>query len=140
MEPVVERASIELDGCTQCKSIELHVGEVLEQDVDEVGCAVRALELLPVRTGLWASTISSKFADHDAEVLQPRRVDALVHGRDELDERDDLAVEDFERLGGNDQGIERPFQTVSRLATAWRSMCPRSCTYWSDSGTRYAGG
>jgi hypothetical protein len=27
-----------------------------------------------------------------------------VHGRDELDERDDLAVEDFERLRGNDQG------------------------------------
>jgi hypothetical protein len=24
-----------------------------------------------------------------------------VHGRDELDERDDLAIEDFERLGGN---------------------------------------
>jgi hypothetical protein len=43
-------------------------------------------------------------ADHDAEVLQPHPVDAMVHGRDELDERDDLVVEDFERLGGNDQG------------------------------------
>jgi hypothetical protein len=43
-------------------------------------------------------------ADHDAEVLQPHLVDALVDGRDELDERDDLSVEDFERLVGNDQG------------------------------------
>ena len=43
-------------------------------------------------------------ADHDAEVLQPHLVDALVDGRDELDERDRLSVEDFERLGGNDQG------------------------------------
>jgi len=34
-------------------------------------------------------------ADHDAEVLQPHLVDALMHGRDELDERDDLTVEDF---------------------------------------------
>ena len=45
-----------------------------------------------------------RVADHDAEVLQPHLVDALVDGRDELDERDDLAVEDLERLGGDDQG------------------------------------
>jgi hypothetical protein len=43
-------------------------------------------------------------ADHDAEVLQPHLVDALVDGRDGRDERDDLTVEDFERLGGYDQG------------------------------------
>ena len=36
-----------------------------------------------------------RVADHDAEVLQPHLVDALVNGRDELDERDDLAVEDL---------------------------------------------
>jgi hypothetical protein len=55
MEPVVERAGIELDGCSQLESIELHVGEVLEQDVDGVGCALRALELLSRQDGLVGS-------------------------------------------------------------------------------------
>ena len=99
MEPVVERAGIELDGCLQGKSIELHVGEVLEQDVDGVGCAVRALELLPRQNGLVGRDERvESVADHDAEVLQPHPVDALVHGRDELDERDGLAVEDLQRV------------------------------------------
>jgi hypothetical protein len=53
-----------------------------------------------------------------------------------LDERNDLAVEDFERLGGTIKEMGRPFQRFSRLATAWRSMSPRTCTYWSHSGTR----
>jgi hypothetical protein len=43
-------------------------------------------------------------ADHDAEVLEPHLVDALVDGWVELDERDGLDVEDFERLRGDDQG------------------------------------
>ena len=43
-------------------------------------------------------------AHHDPEVLQAHPVDALVHGWDQLDEGDDLAVEDVERLGGDDQG------------------------------------
>ena len=46
-------------------------------------------------------------ADDHAEVLQAHLVDPLVDGRDELDERDDLAVEDAERLGEDDQG-DRP--------------------------------
>jgi hypothetical protein len=41
-------------------------------------------------------------ADDHAEVLQAHLVDTLVDGRDELDERDDLAVEDAERLGEED--------------------------------------
>src|SRR6187551_2423104 len=41
-----EWALEELDGGLQRKPIELHVGEVLEQDVGGVGRAVRALELL----------------------------------------------------------------------------------------------
>jgi hypothetical protein len=37
-------------------------------------------------------------------MLQAHLVDPLVDGRDELDELDDLAVEDAERLGEHDQG------------------------------------
>ncbi|HEY4610548.1 MAG TPA: hypothetical protein VIH06_15135 [Ilumatobacteraceae bacterium] len=37
-------------------------------------------------------------------MLQPHFVHALVQGWDEFDERDDLPVEHFQRLGGNDQG------------------------------------
>ena len=76
------------------------MGEVLEQDVDGVGCAVRALELLSRED--WFVGFDERVervAHHDAEVLQPHLVDALVHWRDEFDERDDLVVEDFERLG-----------------------------------------
>jgi hypothetical protein len=40
-------------------------------------------------------------------VLQAHLVDTLVDGREELDERDDLAVEDAERLGEEDLG-DRP--------------------------------
>ncbi len=46
-------------------------------------------------------------ADDHAEVLHSHLVDALVDGRDELDERDHLAVEDAERLGEEDHG-DRP--------------------------------
>ena len=83
------------------------MGEVLEQDVDGVGRAVRALELLARQdrlVGLRRTSSNPCLADHDPEVLQPHPVDALVDGRDELDERDDLAFQDFERLGENDQG------------------------------------
>src|SRR5688500_10286693 len=52
VESVGERALIELDRCPQRESIELYVGEVLEQDVDGVGCTARALELLPRQDGL----------------------------------------------------------------------------------------
>ena len=39
---------------------------------------------------------------------------------------------------GTIKEIGRPFQTFSRVATAWRSMSPRTCSYCSHSGTRYA--
>ena len=52
VEPVVELAFKELDGGPQRESIELHVGELLEPDVDGVGNAIRALELLARQDGL----------------------------------------------------------------------------------------
>src|SRR6478672_10305509 len=91
--------------------MELHVGEVLEQDV--IRLVRRALELLagqrcPALTGPCVDLIA---ADH-AEMLQAHLVDTLMDGRDELDERDDLAIEDYERLGGNDQGDRPPIPDV----------------------------
>ena len=54
-------------------------------------------------------------------MLEPHPVDALVDGRDELDERDEGAVEDVERSCASRFGsMRRPFQTVSVLAIA----CP----------------
>src|SRR5438270_11015293 len=42
--------------------------------------------------------------DYDAEVFEANPVDALVNGRDELDERNRSPVEDIERLGEHDLG------------------------------------
>src|SRR2546426_1529413 len=50
--------------------------------------------------------------DDDAEVLETHPVDALVNGRDELDERDRSHVEDIERLGEHDQGDRAPVPDV----------------------------
>src|SRR6266542_215543 len=50
--------------------------------------------------------------DDDAEVLEAHPVDALVNGRDELDERDRSPVEDIERLGEHDQGDRTPVPEV----------------------------
>jgi hypothetical protein len=50
--------------------------------------------------------------DDDAEVLEAHPVDALVNGRDELDERDRSPVEDIERLGEHDQGDWTPVPEV----------------------------
>src|SRR6266498_3247996 len=50
--------------------------------------------------------------DDDAEVLEAHPVDALVNGRDELDERDRSPVEDVERLGEHDQGDRTPVPEV----------------------------
>src|SRR6266542_879656 len=50
--------------------------------------------------------------DDDAEVLEAHPVDALVNGRDELDERDRSPVEDIERLGEHDQGDRTPVPDV----------------------------
>src|SRR4029450_5685641 len=46
--------------------------------------------------------------DDDAEVLEAHPVDALVNGRDELDERDRSPIEDIERLGGERLGDREP--------------------------------
>src|SRR3954470_13813177 len=50
--------------------------------------------------------------DDDAEVLEAHPIDALVNGRDELDERDRSPVEDIERLGEHDQGNRTPVPEV----------------------------
>jgi hypothetical protein len=74
------------------------VGEVLEQDV--VRLDVRSLELLASQRGpIHSREVVDVLTDDDAEVLDAHPVDALVNGRDELDERDRSPVEDIERLG-----------------------------------------
>src|SRR2546429_8051749 len=50
--------------------------------------------------------------DDDAEVLEAHPVDALVNGRDELDERDRSPVEDIKRLGEHDLGDRTPIPDV----------------------------
>src|SRR5437764_2521784 len=64
--------------------------------------------------------------DDDAEVLEAHPVDALVNGRDELDERDRSSVEDIERLGEHDQGNRTPVPEVltvcSRMALEKRAL------------------
>src|SRR5205809_3155404 len=50
--------------------------------------------------------------DDDAEVLEAHPVDALVNGRDELDERDRSPVEHIERLGEQDLGDRTPVPDV----------------------------
>jgi hypothetical protein len=63
--------------------------------------------------------------DDDAQVLEAHPVDALVHGRDELDARDRSPVEDVERPESTIREIGRPFQTFSRFALARRSSSVR---------------
>ena len=46
MEALAERPGLHLDCSSERGSIELHVGEVVEQDVDGIRVACRALELL----------------------------------------------------------------------------------------------
>src|SRR5437867_3016404 len=50
--------------------------------------------------------------DDDAEVLEAHPVDALVNGRDELDERDRGPVEDIERLGEHHLGDRTPIPDI----------------------------
>ncbi len=65
--------------------MELHVGEVLEEDV--VGLVVRVLELLSGQRGAVLPREGiDLIPDHDAEVFETHLVDALVDGRDELDQ------------------------------------------------------
>jgi hypothetical protein len=59
-----------------------------------------------------AREVVDLLTDDDAEVLEAHPVDALVNGRDELDERDRSPVEDIERLGEHDQGDRTPVPEV----------------------------
>src|SRR5439155_5303422 len=103
----VEARSLEDDAVVQGAPVELHVGEVLEQDV--VRLDVGTLELLASQRGsMHSREVVDVLTDDDAEVLEAHPVDALVNGRDELDERDRSPVEDIERLGEHDQGDRSP--------------------------------
>ena len=113
------------------------MGEVFEQDVDRLDA--RTLELLASQCGsMHSREVVDLLTDDDAEVLEAHPVDALVNGRDELDERDRSPVEDIERLGEHDQGDWIPFQRFSLFALAWRSRSVRWWTYRSQSATRTA--
>src|SRR5262249_4860299 len=87
--------------------VELHVGEVLEQDVDRLDVAT--LELLPSQRGpMHPRELVELLTDDDAEVLEPHPIDTLVNGRDELDARDRSPIENIERLGEQDQRDRTP--------------------------------
>ena len=66
--------------------------------------------------------------DDDAEVLEAHPVDALVNGRDELDERDRGPSRTSSGSASTIKEIGRPFQTFSEFALAWRS---RSVRWWT---------
>src|SRR5438034_104221 len=107
----VEAPSIEDDAVVQGAPVELHVSEVLEQDVDRLD--VGTLELLASQRGpMHSREVVDLLAHDDAEVLEAHPVDALVNGRDELDERDRSPIEDIERLGEHDQGNRTPVPDV----------------------------
>ena len=53
--------------------------------------------------------------DHDAEVLQAHPIDALVDRWDELDERNDRAVEHLERFRQEDLGHRPPVPDVLEI-------------------------
>lgn len=94
-------AALILDPRAQGVSIELHVGEILHQDVDRFDRL--ALELLASqdRAMLTRERIEA-IPDDDPEVLKAHLVHALVDRRDELDVLNHLAVEDLERLAEHD--------------------------------------
>src|SRR5688572_20207845 len=81
--------------------MELHVGEVLEQDVVRlVNARCRTLELLAREDGTVGllEGLKTVLADYETDVLHTHLVDALVDGRDELDHRQLLAVEHLELI------------------------------------------
>jgi hypothetical protein len=85
MDEAVERSALALDHRAERVPVELHVGEVLEQDV--VRLVAFTLELLagegrPMGPG----ELVDRIADHDPDVLEPHLVDALVDRRDQLDQ------------------------------------------------------
>src|SRR5438067_13830306 len=54
-------------------------------------------------------------ADDDTEMLEAHPVNALVNGRDELDERHRSPVEDIERLGEHHLGDRTPVPDILRV-------------------------
>jgi hypothetical protein len=80
----VEACALVLDDVEEGAPVELHVGEVLEQDVDRVDS--ETLELLAGQScSMHARELVELVTHDDTEVLEAHPVDALVHRRDELD-------------------------------------------------------
>src|SRR6266540_4653881 len=103
----LEAPFLVLDDVEEGATVELHVGEVLEQDVDRLD--VGTLELLPSQRGpMHSRELVELLTDDDAEVLEAHPVDTLVNRRDELDARDRSPVEDIERLVEDDLGDRTP--------------------------------
>src|SRR5215204_5317822 len=103
----VESPFLVLDDVEEGAPVELHVGEVLEEDVDRLD--VWTLELLPSQRGsMHSRELVDLPTDDDAEVLEAHPVDTLVNGRDELDARDRSPIEDIERLCEHEQGDRTP--------------------------------
>src|SRR4026207_1251817 len=86
--------------------MELHVGEVLEQDIE--GLVRGALELLARQgTPMTPAEVFEAVAHDEADVLHPHLVDPLMNRRDQLDHRDHLAIENLERIDEKNEG-DRP--------------------------------
>src|SRR5918994_1612687 len=107
----LEAPFLVFDDVEEGAPVELHVGEVLEEDVDRLD--VRTLELLPSQRGsMHSRELVDLLTDDDAEVLEAHPVDALVNGRDELDARDRGPIEDIERVREDDQRDRTPVPDV----------------------------
>src|SRR5437764_13765794 len=97
VDEALEASFLVLDDVEEGAPVELHVGEVLEEDVNRLN--VGALKLLPSQRGpMHFRDLVEVLTDDDAEVLEAHPVDTLVNGRAELDPRDRSPVEDVERL------------------------------------------
>src|SRR4029453_15161859 len=111
VDEAVEARSLEDDAVVQGAPVELHVGEVLEEDVDRLDGGT--LELLASQCGsMHSREVVDLPTQQNPEVLEGHPVDALVNGRDELDERDRSPVEDIEGPGEYDQGDRTPVPDV----------------------------
>src|SRR5688500_16605416 len=76
----LEAPFLVFDDVEEGAPVELHVGEVLEEDVDRLDVAT--LELLPGQhVPMHSRELVDLLADDDAEVLEAHPVDALVHRR-----------------------------------------------------------
>src|SRR4029077_2103109 len=100
-----------LDDVEEGAAVEIHVGEVLEQDVERFDIATLGL-LAGQRGPMHSRELVELLTDDDAEVFEAHPVDTLVNGRDELDARDRSPLEDLERLGEHEQGDRTPVPDV----------------------------